>query len=390
MITLLRKLFIKNYKDITDTKVRTNHGYLASVIGIISNLILFVIKLLIGILSFSMSIISDAINNLTDMASSFVNLFGFKLAGKPADKEHPYGHERIEYIAGLIISFIILLIAGILGYNSVMKIIEGGETDFSILTFIILGYSILMKLLQGYCYFGIGKAINSVSLKAAFQDSIGDVISTSAVLIAAIIEFFVPSIKLDGYMGVAVSIFIVVMGIKMIIETSDPLIGTTPDKEFVDIILNDILSYEGVLGTHDVIAHCYGPTKIFLSVHVEVDANVNVLVSHDLIDNIENDMKKKHNVFLVIHMDPIITDSEEVNKLKEFANSILKKKHESLTFHDFRVVFGQTHTNILFDVVLPYNLKIEEDDLQNYISIEFKNLNEGYNVIVKVDREYTN
>jgi divalent metal cation (Fe/Co/Zn/Cd) transporter len=179
------------------------------------------------------------------------------------------------------------------------------------------------------------------------------------------------------------------MGIKMIIETSDPLIGTTPDKEFVDIILNDILSYEGVLGTHDVIAHCYGPTKIFLSVHVEVDANVNVLVSHDLIDNIENDMKKKHNVFLVIHMDPIITDSEEVNKLKEFANGILKKKHESLTLHDFRVVFGQTHTNILFDVVLPYNLKIEEDDLQNYISVEFKNLNEGYNVIVKVDREYT-
>ena len=388
MITFLRKLFIKNYQNVTDKDVRTKHGYLASIIGIISNLLLFTIKLLIGILSFSMSIISDAINNLTDMASSFVNLFGFKLSGKPADKEHPYGHERIEYIAGLIISFIILIIAGILGYNSIIKIIEGGETDFSILTFIILGISILLKLLQGYCYHGIGKAISSVSLKAAFQDSIGDVISTSAVLIAAIVEFIFPSVKLDGFMGVAVSIFIVIMGIKMIIETSDPLIGTTPDKEFVDTIIKDILLYNGVLGVHDVMSHCYGPTKIFLSVHVEVDAKVDVLTSHDLIDNIENEIGQKHNVFLVIHMDPIITDSEEVNYLKEQARNILYKKDTCLTFHDFRVVFGVTHTNVLFDVVLPYESKIKEEDLIIYIKNEFKNLDEKYNTVIKVDKEF--
>ena len=388
MITLLRKLFVKNYKNVTDPKVRTNHGYLASIIGIISNLILFAIKLLIGILSFSMSIISDAINNLTDMGSCFVNLFGFKLAGKPADKEHPYGHERIEYIAGLIISFIILIIAGILGYNSVMKIIEGGKTEFSYLTFIILGCSILIKFLQGYCYYGIGKAISSVSLKAAFQDSIGDVISTSAVLIAAIIEFIFPNVKLDGWMGVAVSVFIVVMGIKMVIETCNPLIGTTPDKEFVNSILKDILNYEGVLGIHDVISHCYGPTKIFLSVHVEVDAKVDVLTSHDLIDNIENEVGKKHNVFLVIHMDPIITDSKEVNDLKAACQNILTSKDSCLTLHDFRVVFGVTHTNILFDVVLPYSSKIKEEELIKYIQDEIKNLNNNYNVIVKVDKEF--
>lgn len=388
MINLLRKIFIKDYKDITNPEVRKRHGYLASTIGIISNLILFAIKLLIGIFSFSISIISDAINNLTDMASSFVNLFGFKLAGKPADKEHPYGHERIEYISGLIVSFIILIIAGILGYNSVMKIINGGETDFSILTFIILGASILMKLLQGLCYYGIGKAINSVSLKASFQDSIGDVISTSAVLIAAIIEFMLPNVKLDGYMGVAVSLFIVVMGIKMVIETSNPLIGTTPDKEFIDIIINDVLAYEGVLGVHDIIAHSYGPTKIFLSVHVEVDANVNVLDSHDLIDNIENEIKEKHHVFIVIHMDPIVTDSEEVNDLKSTTVTILHNINTSLSLHDFRVVFGKTHTNILFDILLPYKLNIKEDEIITLVTDEIKKINQTYNVIIKIDREF--
>lgn len=388
MINLLRKIFIKDYKDITNPEVRKRHGYLASTIGIISNLILFAIKLLIGIFSFSISIISDAINNLTDMASSFVNLFGFKLAGKPADKEHPYGHERIEYISGLIVSFIILIIAGILGYNSVMKIINGGETDFSILTFIILGASILMKLLQGLCYYGIGKAINSVSLKASFQDSIGDVVSTSAVLVAAIIEFMLPNVKLDGYMGVAVSLFIVVMGIKMVIETSNPLIGTTPDKEFIDIIINDVLAYEGVLGVHDIIAHSYGPTKIFLSVHVEVDANVNVLDSHDLIDNIENEIKEKHHVFIVIHMDPIVTDSEEVNDLKSKTVTILHNINTSLSLHDFRVVFGKTHTNILFDILLPYKLNIKEDEIITLVTDEIKKINQTYNVIIKIDREF--
>lgn len=388
MINLLRKIFIKDYKDITNPEVRKRHGYLASTIGIISNLILFAIKLLIGIFSFSISIISDAINNLTDMASSFVNLFGFKLAGKPADKEHPYGHERIEYISGLIVSFIILIIAGILGYNSVMKIINGGETDFSILTFIILGASILMKLLQGLCYYGIGKAINSVSLKASFQDSIGDVVSTSAVLVAAIIEFMLPNVKLDGYMGVAVSLFIVVMGIKMVIETSNPLIGTTPDKEFIDIIINDVLAYEGVLGVHDIIAHSYGPTKIFLSVHVEVDANVNVLDSHDLIDNIENEIKEKHHVFIVIHMDPIVTDSEEVNDLKSKTVMILHNINTSLSLHDFRVVFGKTHTNILFDILLPYKLNIKEDEIITLVTDEIKKIDQTYNVIIKIDREF--
>lgn len=388
MVNLLRKIFIKNYQDVKDPKIRTKHGYLASGIGIVTNLILFIIKLLIGILSFSISIISDAINNLTDMASSFVNLFGFKLASKPADKEHPYGHERIEYIAGLIVSFIILIIAGILGYNSVIKIIEGGTSDFSILTFIILGCSILLKLLQGYCYFGIGKAINSVSLKASFQDSIGDVISTSVVLIASIIEFIFPEIKLDGYMGVLVALFIIVMGIKMVIETSNPLIGTTPDKDFVNCILTDIKNYDGVLGIHDVISHSYGPTKIFVSVHVEVDAKVDVLVSHDLIDNIENEIGKKYNILLVIHLDPIITDSKEVNDLKDVTTSILKNKSNLLTFHDFRVVFGNTHTNILFDVVVPYSYEIKEDELLEYLITEFKKIDTKYCLVVKIDREF--
>lgn len=395
MTNLLRKLFIKNYDDVSNPRVRQKHGFLASFVGIFTNLLLFAFKLIIGSMIFSMSIISDAINNLTDMASCIVNLVGFKLAGKPADKEHPFGHERIEYLAGLIISFVIIAIAIVLGYTSVMKIVNHEVTNYddnarNIATFIILGAAILMKLWQGLFYKKMGNIINSVSLKASSTDSINDVISTSAVLVATIIEFILRAnnVQIDGWMGCAVALFIIIMGVKSAIETSNPLIGISPDAELVKKINEDILSYPGVLGVHDELVHSYGPTKLFMTIHVEVDKNVDVMVSHDLIDNIESEISNKYNILLTIHMDPIDCTSKKVLELKEFTGEILSQYEGKITFHDFRIVKGPTHTNVLFDIVIPYDLKIDEKDVISNIREAYKQRKSKYFVIVKVDRKY--
>ncbi|HNX16199.1 MAG TPA: cation diffusion facilitator family transporter [Bacilli bacterium] len=399
MVNLLRKIFIKDYRNTGDPKVRRRHGYLASIVGIITNLSLVVFKLTIGILVFSMSIITDALNNFTDMASSIVNLFGFKLANKPADKEHPFGHERIEYIAGLIISFVIIAIAVVLGYTSVMKIINNTPTNYSnptvnIAVFIILGVAIITKLLQGLFYRKMAKIINSVSLKASAQDSFNDVITTSAVLIATLVEFILYlngyDIHIDGYMGLAVSIFIIVTGIKLLMETSNPLIGLPPDQKIVHQIVDDILSYPGVLGVHDMMCHSYGPTKVFMTLHVEVDHKVDVLVSHDMIDNIEKEIAQKYNILLTIHMDPIITDSPEINELIAKTQEIISAYPggESLSFHDFRAVSGPTHTNILFDVVIPSDSLVKDVELLNYLTQEFKKIKSTYHLVINFDHNY--
>lgn len=399
MVNLLRKIFIKDYRNTNDPNVRTKHGYLASIVGIITNLLLVVFKLTIGILVFSMSIISDALNNFTDMASSVVNLLGFKLANKPADKEHPFGHERIEYIAGLIISFVIIAIAAVLGYTSIIKIINQTETNYgndavNIAVFVILGVAILAKLFQGLFYRKMHKIINSVSLKASAQDSFNDVITTTAVLIATVIEFVLRknglNVPIDGWMGVAVSLFIIYSGIKLLIETSNPLIGLTPDKELVHKIIEDIKNYPGVLGVHDMMCHSYGPTKLFMTIHVEVDHRIDVLVSHDLIDNIEKEIQQKYNILLTIHMDPIITESSEINHLMAKANEILVAfpNGEKLSFHDFRTVSGPTHTNILFDVVVPPELKVSDEELLNYLVKEFKKIDPKYQLVINFDRNY--
>ena len=399
MVNLLRKIFIKNYQDISNPKIRQKHGFLASFVGIFTNLFLFIIKLLIGIFIFSMSIISDAINNLTDMASCIVNIVGFKLAGKPADKEHPFGHERIEYIAGLIISFIILIIAVLMAVTSVNKIINNEITDYTnttttMATFIILVLAILIKLWQGLFYRKIAAIIDSISLKANAIDSINDVISTSAVLIATIIEFIFfknnISIQVDGFMGIAISIFIAIMGIKSVIETVNPLIGEMPDSEIVKSIIADILNYKGVLGVHDCMCHSYGPNKLFMTIHVEVDYHVDVLISHDLMDTIENEIGKKYNVILTVHMDPIVTDSYQLDVLKEYTRNILKDYDTNLTLHDFRMVEGESHTNILFDVVLPIESKIKKDDLLKYLKTKFKEKDEKYCLVIKFDSNYLN
>lgn len=394
MTNLLRKLFIKDFNNISNPKIRQKHGLLASFVGAISNLLLCVFKIAIGLIVQSMTIITDAVNNLTDMGSCLVNILGFKISAKPADKEHPFGHERIEYIAGLIICFIIIGLALILGYTSVLKIINKDYTTYDLTTFvvavIILVAAIIVKLWQGIFYKKIAKLINSVSLKASGQDSINDVISTSVVLIATILEFVLQQydVHLDAYFSIAVALFIIIMGVKLAIETCNPLIGITPNHELVKSAVKNIKEYEGVLGVHDIMCHSYGPTKVFMTLHVEVDSNISALVSHDLIDNIENEVGNKYGMIITIHMDPIETKSEEINYLKEKTQELLRNLDNSFTFHDLRIVKGDTHTNVLFDVLASFESKITDEQIISYLKEEYKKIDPKYNLVIKIDHDY--
>ena len=392
MIKLIRRLFIKNYENVGDEKVRTAHGVLAALGGVFMNLLLFGFKLAIGILTFSISIISDALNNLTDLFSCIVNLIGFKVAAKPADKDHPYGHQRIEYIAGMIISFVIIIVGGLLIYNSVICLIEQNKNvSYDMFAFIILGVSIVFKFLLGLFYYGLGKAINSVSLKASMQDSFNDCITTSLVLIAALIQKYVTVVNLwylDASVSILVSVFIIFSGIKLIKETASPLIGLAPDSQFVLDVIKDITEYKGVLGVHDVMVYNYGPTKIYMTCHVEVDGYIDVFVSHDLIDNIEKKTGKKYGILLTIHMDPVDTKSKDLPILKEHISEVIKSLNLGLTFHDLRAVTGPTHTNVIFDLVLPNDRKIDKNKLTKIFRQELRKVDEHYNVVINFDEKY--
>ena len=390
MITLLRKIFIKNYNKVNDPKVREKHGLLASIGGIFTNIVLFVIKLIIGIFAGSMSIISDAINNLTDLISCVVSLLGFKLANKPADEDHPYGHERLEYITGMIVSFIIIAVGILLCYTSIKSLINKDiDPSFTITSFVVLVVAIIGKILLGLFYNGIGNAINSVSIKASRQDSFNDALSTTIVLIAAIIKFYVPSLWwLDPALSILISIFILYSGIKLVKETVSPLIGLTPDSEFVKNLTNDILSYKEVLGIHDVICHSYGPSKIFITMHVEVDGYSNIMEIHDVIDNIESKIGRKYGAEITIHMDPIDTKNPEIPMIKEIILDTLKTLNEKISFHDLRLVAGPTHTNVLFDIVIPNDIKIEKGTIISTLKQNIQKLNKNYNLVVKIDSSY--
>lgn len=390
MVNLIRRIFIKDYQNVRDKKVREKHGLVASIGGVIVNIILFVVKFLIGVLVGSRAIISDAINNLTDLVSNIVSLFGFKIASRPADKKHPYGHERVEYITGMIVSFIIIAVAIVLGYTSIMALLSHDvNVTFTIASFIVLAVAIVGKILLGLFYNGMGKAIDSVSLKANMQDSMNDAISTGAVLVSSLVIYFVPSLWwLDPVVSIAVAIFILYSGIKLVMETVSPLIGLTPDSDFVKEILKEVMSFEGVLGIHDLVVHSYGETKIFITLHVEVDAYVDVMESHDLIDNIESEIGKKFGVELTIHMDPVDTKNPEIVTLKEEIAKALGKFNAGLTFHDLRIVKGVTHTNVLFDIVLPLECHLNQDEVVKEIKKTISNLDKKYRTVIKIDNAY--
>lgn len=395
MVDLLRKAFIKHYKNVKDEKVRTAHGKLAAMIGIISNLILFVTKLLIGIFSFSISIIGDSINNLSDFATSVATLIGFHLAARPADKEHPYGHERIEYVTGLIISLIVIIIGVILGATSIMKIVNYKieDVDYTLLyiSIIILVIAILLKVIQFYCYKKIGKIINSLALKAASIDSLNDCISTSIVLIGTITILVLAKcnvevpFSIDGVLGIFVAVFVLISGIKLLKDEIDPLIGVPVSKDFVNQINKFIKKHEIVLGTHDIMCHMYGPTKCYMTIHVEVDSRLSVIEAHDKIDEIEREVEEKFNVILTVHMDPVIFGDAELDEIKEIVNNKLKTIGRNLEFHDLRLIKANP-SKVLFDLNVEYNFIYNEDELNKIIEYELESkLNKKYVLIIHFD-----
>ncbi len=391
MITFLRKLFIKDYQNIKDPKVREKHGLLASIFGIVINSILFIFKLIIGFISGSMSIISDAINNLTDFLNSFVSLFGFKFASKPADKEHPFGHERIEYISGLIVCMVILCLASILGVTTILGLInQTSDFEFSIFIIIILIGSIILKIILFLFNYKMAKVIDSLTLKANALDSLNDVISTSLVLIFSIVQYYYPNLwYLDGIISLILVVYIFISGIKMLKETSAPLIGTPIDSKFTVQIINDIKSYNGILGVHDCIAHSYGPNKIFMTIHCEVDGYKNSFENHELIDKIENVISNKYQIFLTIHMDPIDTKSEKLIEIKQELSKIISNISHELSFHDVRIVKGKESSNVIFDLVYPYDKKIiSKEELTNIIQKELNKIDPTLKVVIHFDEEY--
>jgi cation diffusion facilitator family transporter len=387
MTKLLIKLFIKN-ADASTPKGRELFGRLAGAVGIICNLVLSIMKLIIGTVTNSVSITADATNNISDAGSSIVTLVGFRLSGKPADKDHPYGHARIEYISSLIISFIILLIGCSIFKESVIKIFKPEESLFNIATVIILIASILVKLWLSVFNTYLGKQIDSKALEATAIDSRNDVITTAAVLVASVISHFT-GFNLDGYMGVIVSIFILISGINLVKETLNPLLGQPPTKEMFESIEKKILSYDNVLGVHDLMVHSYGPNTYFASAHIEMDAKIDVLVCHDIMDQIERDFKSDLNIHLVVHLDPTILDSPEINELKEMVTGIINEIDEDLTFHDFRVVVGEENKNVLFDVVVPPEYKYSDEELEKMITDKITKMSNGkiFTVLV-VDHSY--
>jgi len=387
MTSVLIKLFVRDHRNTADPRVRERYGTFAGIMGIVSNLVLFAIKIAVGTLFNSIAVTADAVNNLSDSGSSLITLLGFKLSGKPADAQHPYGHARIEYISGLIVSFIVVILGVQLIQSSIAKILRPEMPQVNPVFIGALAVSILLKLWQSLFYRRIGRTINSVSLAATSVDSRNDVISTAAVLAAAVITL-VTGVNLDGYMGAAVALFILVSGIKLIIETSSPLLGVAPDKEVVAQIYNKILSYEGILGLHDLAVHSYGGGNTFATVHCEMSAHQDIMISHDIIDNVERDFKDDLGIELVIHLDPIDVDDEKTNQLREKVTQLIDSISPQIGIHDFRVVWGITHSNLIFDVEVPFGFHIRDEELVKKISGSIRQLDPAFNTVITVDHDY--
>lgn len=388
----LRKLFIKDCDNVSDPKVRNRYGICAGIFGIITNGILCTIKLIAGIIGGSITIIADAINNLSDAGSSVVTLVGFKLSSTPPDKDHPFGHARYEYVTGLLVSVMILFIGATLLKSSIEKCVTPTPVVVNAFTYAVLGVSIALKLFQMLVYIDFSKAISSSALKASAQDSRNDALTTLGVLVSAIIigvagDKIDPKISVDGIMGIIVSLFIIVSSISLLKDAVSPLLGEKPPKELVEKITDKILSYDGVIGVHDLVVHSYGASHCFAIAHVEVPADVDILKSHDIIDNIEHDMWDEMHVRLNIHMDPVDTKNEQLALLKQRAQSALSALDDSVTLHDFRMVKGESHTNLVFDVVIPYDSKINLQNVHEAMEKEFENDETKYYFVIEMDRK---
>lgn len=386
MTELLCRIFIKDRKNTKDARVRASYGKLSSIVGIILNLILAAGKYAAGLLFGAISLQADGVNNLSDAGSQIISLVSFKVASKPADRDHPFGHARFEYIASMIVSFLILHIGLNMVIDSVKKIIRPeAVTAFSWIIIIVLGVSVLIKL--WLCLFNraIAKKIDSSMLRATSADSLSDACATTGVLIGMLIFKFT-GFDIDAYMGVAVSVLIIIAGIKIFNETKNSLLGEKADQEVVNSIAEVVSRYPEALGIHDMIVHNYGPGRIIATLHVEVDCNGNIMELHDAMDNIEKRIYSELGIQATIHMDPIATNNKDVITLRAQVKAIVKGIDERMDIHDFRCVFGTTHSNILFDMSVPFEIKTGDEELKKIVAEKISEIDSSYFTIVTVDR----
>ena len=385
MTKLIIKLFIGEANDTQNRAVRTKYGTMTSVVGIIINFLLFVGKFTVGTLFGSVAISADAINNLSDAGSSFISLISFKISSKPADREHPFGHARIEYITSMIVGAIVLLIGFDLLKESFLKILTPSPMEKSILVIVVLVLSILAKLWLGFFYKSIGKRINSELLNAASADSFSDVLSTGATLVSAIVWMLL-DLNIDAYVGLVVSVFILIAGLKILNENKNIILGSAPDPEIVEIIKAKALEDERIIGIHDLMVHSYGAGATIASFHAEVDGKGDFFEAHDLIDNIEKQLFTEYNITCTIHMDPIVTDDEHINALKIMVQEAVASVGADFRIHDFRCVAGPTHTNLIFDVEIPFEEKRGNKELSLLIEEKIKQIDNTYFSVINIDR----
>lgn len=385
MTDLILRIFVRDHKNTEDPAVRDKCGRVAGAVGIVTNFLLFLMKIIVGTVFHSVSVTADAVNNLTDSGSSVVTLIGFKMASKPADEKHPFGHARIEYLSGVIVSFIVIFLGLQLGMSSIEKIITPEENALTPVALIVLVISILVKLWQCLFYRKVGRMIKSESVEATSKDSRNDVIATSVVLLGAVITMLT-GVNLDGYMGAAVALFIVFSGVQLTISTADPLLGQAPEGELVQTITEKMLSYPGIIGMHDLAVHNYGVGRCFASAHCEVDAKNDILVSHDLIDNIERDFSRDLGIHMVIHLDPVIVGDARTDALHCKVQSLVTALYPTVTIHDFRVIWGVTHSNIVFDAAVPFAVKDSDAVITQKLEAEIQKLDPDYRTVVTIDR----
>ncbi len=387
MSNLIIKLFIKD-GDVKDLKTREKYGTLSGGTGIFCNLILCIFKFIVGALSNSVSITADAVNNLSDASSNVVTIFGAKMAGKPVDEDHPFGHGRMEYISALIVSFFIFLMGFELGKSSIEKIIHPEDVKFSAATLIVLLASIAVKLWMAFFNNRLFRITNNVNMKAVKQDSLNDCIATAATIAALLISSFTPFKRADGIIGVIVAIIVIIAGIGIVKDIISNLLGKAPDPELVKQIEDIMLTENDIAGVHDLIVHDYGPGRIIASAHAEVPCNVDVLKLHDMIDNVEKLISRRLNIMICIHMDPVVVDDEKINEYKTVTAEIIKKYDENFSFHDFRVVEGKTHTNFIFDLVIPHQYKKENSVILKEIRSIFKEKNPDINLVITIEHSF--
>ena len=387
MISLLVKLFYGEMNMSDEKAVRRAYGTACSGAGIGFNVLLFAGKLIAGMLSGSVAIVSDAFNNLSDAGSSIISLVGFKLSNKKSDPQHPFGHGRLEYISGLCVSFLIILMGVELGKASIEKIIEPAQVKFSLLTAAILAASILVKLYMALYNSRIGKRLNAVTMKAMAKDSLSDAVATSVVLMSMIVAKLA-DIAIDGYCGVIVAAFILFTGITAARDTISPLLGQKPDSEFIEEVMRIVNAHKEIIGTHDLVVHDYGPGRLMITLHAEVDADMDILVAHDAVDNIENELREKLGCSAVVHMDPIVTDDVETNATREEIKRVVSNIDSRMTIHDFRMVPGPTHTNVIFDVAVPFDTDMDDDELRKILGARIRDVDSKLNAVIEIDKCY--